>query len=222
MKLSKQTINILKNYAGINSNILIQTGSKLSTIAVMKNIMSTVDVEEKFPSEFGIFNLQEFLGVVGLMNDPEFEFDEKNKCMYIKEAGIKVKYTYASKDILTYPQKDIKFPNADVSLSLTADHFAQLQKAAGVIGVQDVAIVGNGKKILINILDKKNPSTNEYSLDVDAETDKEFVAYFKIENLKQIADDYDIDLSSKNIARFVGKENKVTYYIAMEPDSKFS
>jgi hypothetical protein len=222
MKLSKKTINVLKNFSGINSNILIQPGNKLSTIAVLKNIMASVDVDETFPSEFGIFNLQEFLGVIGLMNDPELEFDEKTHAITIKEGHIRVKYIWAARDVLTYPQKDIKFPDTDVEFSLTAEQLSQLKKASGIVGVPDIAFVGDGQKLYCTVIDRKNPSTNEFSLDVDTKTDKVFTAYFKIENFKQIEDDYDIQLSSKNIAKFTGRNEKIVYYVAMEPDSTFN
>lgn len=221
MRLSKQTLTILRNFANINANILIQQGKKISTIATAKNILAEAMVDEEFPMEFGIFNLPEFLGVIGLMNEPEFQFDDKKSFMMIKEGNSKVRYTYASKDILTYPTRELKFPPVDVKFTLGSEQLAQLQKAAGTLGVQDLAVVGDGKNIVINLLDKKNSSSNEYTMDMESPTSKSFTAYFKIDNFKQIADDYTVEISEKNISRFTGVNSKVTYLISMEPDSKF-
>lgn len=224
MKLSKQTLNALRNFASINANIFVPKGSKLSTIATAKNIMAEVQCEEVFPMDFGVFNLQEFLGVLGLMNNPDIEFDTKKNYMMISEGRTKIRYTFASPDILTYPMKDIKFPAPDIEFSVSGDLLSQLQKGAGAIGVQDVVFVGNGKNIVVNVVnavDKKSVSSNEYTIDLDIPTTLTFSAFFKIENFKLIDDDYKIELSSKNISRFTGLNSKIVYYIAMEPESKF-
>ena len=48
MKLSEKTVNLLKNFAGINQSILFKKGNKLRTMSVMKNILAEAEVEEEF------------------------------------------------------------------------------------------------------------------------------------------------------------------------------
>jgi predicted transposase YbfD/YdcC len=217
MKLSKPTLEILRNFASINANILIKKGNKLSTLAVAKNIMAEVTVDEKFTEEVGIFNLPELLGVVQMMGEPDIKLD--TKFMILSEGKSKLRYVYADPSILTFPQKDLKLPSEDISFDITAGQLLQIQKAAAALGVQDIAVVGDGENIVIQVTDKKNEGSNQYTVDLNATTDKEFTVYFKIENFKHISDDYAVAISSKNISRFVGSTVGVTYYVAVEQDS---
>lgn len=220
MKLSKQTLEILRNFSGINANILIKKGNKLSTLAVAKNIMAEVEVDETFDKEVGIFNLPELLGVVQMMGDPEIKLD--SKFMTLSEGKSKLRYVYADSSILTFPQKDIKMPSEDITFDMTSGQLMQIQKAAAALGVQDIAVVGDGTSIVIQVTDKKNDGSNQYTIDLNTETTKEFTVYFKIENFKHISDDYAVSISSKNISKFVGSSVGVTYYVAVEADSVWS
>ena len=71
MKLSKQTVAILKSMAGINSNIHVLPGDELVCVSPGKNIMFNAHVEEQFPTEFAIWDLTQFLGTHSLFNDPK-------------------------------------------------------------------------------------------------------------------------------------------------------
>jgi hypothetical protein len=198
---------------------LIKQGSELSTLAVAKNIMAKVKVKETFDKDFGLFNLNEFLGVLSLFDDPEVDLQES--FMIIKKGKNKVKYVYANPSILVYPQKDIKMPSVDVNITLTETALSQIQKSASVLGVPDVAFTVESGAVVAKVCDKKNPSSNAYTVDLDVPSTENFSAYFKVENLKVIPDDYSVEISAKNIARFTGKKIGVVYFIAAEQDSTF-
>lgn len=220
MKLEKGTLDILKNFATINTNILIKAGSELSTLAVAKNIMAKVKVKETFDRDFGLFNLNEFLGVISLFEDPDIDLQES--FMIIKKGKNKVKYVYANPTILVYPQKEIKMPSVNVELKLTETVIAQIQKSASILGVPDVAFTVEAGEVIAKVCDKKNPSSNAYTVDLEAaEIPAQFTAFFKVENLKMLPDDYKVEVSAKNIARFTGNKLGVVYYIAAEQDSSF-
>ena len=70
MKLSKQSIEILKNFNTINSNLHIVPGRDQVTVSPMKNIMVEAKFEEDFPVEFAIWDLSKFLGTLSLFEDP--------------------------------------------------------------------------------------------------------------------------------------------------------
>ena len=74
MKISDTTKSVLKNFADINQNLLVQPGQELKTISTMKNILAKAKIEEEFTSEFGIYDLSEFLGVLSLFKRPTFSF----------------------------------------------------------------------------------------------------------------------------------------------------
>mgnify|MGYP003344723016 CR=1 FL=1 len=131
MKLSKETLALLKNFAGINSNLLLKDGGKLSTISAQKNIMASASVTESLPSEFGIYDLNEFLGALSLFDDPELTFTDKFVTM--KEGAAHIKYYAADKSVLSYPQKDITFPSSDIDFNLPSATLTQIIRTASVL-----------------------------------------------------------------------------------------
>ena len=217
MKLSMETINILKNFAGINSNFVADAGSEIKTISEAKNILAKATIREEFPSAFGIYDLSEFLSVLGLFTTPELSFTDSH--IVIKEEGQRrqVKYSPSDREILTYPQKDINMPSADVEFVLTAANIADIKRAASTLGVSDIVISGDS----ISVCDLKNPSTNSYDINVDGiqlEDGQQIV--FNIANLRMIAGDYKISVSDKLISQFEQTSGEATYWIALEKSSK--
>jgi len=220
MKMSNKTLNLLKNYASINSNILVKPGNKIATISPVKNVMSEAIVEEDFDTEFGIWDLNKFLGVVSLFDKPEFAFDEKSVTIS-GTSGASVEYYYSEPSLLSVPTKSITMPEGVVSFKLTQKNFAELQKAASVLQVSDLAVRTDGDMLQLAVLDKNDVTSNCYTIDLgEVAGGKEFCFYFKVENLKMIEGDYNVDISNKNISQFSG--NDVVYWIALETDSKYN
>ena len=220
MKMSTKTLNLLKNYASINSNILVKPGNKIATISPVKNVMSEAIVEEDFDTEFGIWDLNKFLGVVSLFDKPEFAFDEKSVTIS-GTSGASVEYYYSEPSLLSVPTKSITMPEGVVSFKLTQKNFAELQKAASVLQVSDLAVRTDGDMLQLAVLDKNDVTSNCYTIDLgEVAGGKEFCFYFKVENLKMIEGDYNVSISEKNISQFSG--NDVVYWIALETDSKYN
>lgn len=219
MKLSKDTVALFKNFAGINSNLLLKEGNKIATISAQKNVMSDTTVTESFPSEFGIYDLNEFLGAMSLFEDPELDFSEKY--VTIKEGGASIKYFAADPSVLTSPQKAITFPEAEIEFTLTSTMLHMIQKTASVLRSNDLTVVGADGKIVIQVGDKKNATGNTYNAQVGS-TDKEFKVNLKVENLKMLPGDYLVSISSKKISRFKATSTELVYYVAVEADSSFS
>jgi hypothetical protein len=221
MNLSTDTLAILKNFSEINNNILFKPGSKLNTISAMKNILAEATITEKFDTEFGIYDLSEFLRAVELFDKPAVKVNGANYALISDEKSKQViKYFFADKSVLVAPQKGINMPDKTVAFTLKKDDFTKIQKAATTLNLPDIAIKGNGKVISFVATDKKNKSSNDYSLNV-GETDKEFTAYFKADNFKIISDDYDVAISKAKISHFINRSKPVQYWIALEPDSEF-
>jgi hypothetical protein len=216
MKLSKETVGLIKNFAGINSNLLLKSGNKLATISAQKNVMADAVVTETFP-DFGIYDLNEFLGAMSLFEDPELTFNEK--WVTIEQGGNSIKYFAADASVLTAPQKAITFPDAEIEFPMSANMLSMIQRTASVLRASDVSIVGDGSTIDVVVGDKKNATGNSYNSAVGA-TDKKFKVNLKVENLKMIPGDYQVSISSKKISRFKGAGDLV-YYVAVEADSTF-
>jgi len=216
MKLSKETLTLFKNFAGINSNLLLKQGNKLATISAQKNVMADATVSETFP-DFGIYDLNEFLGAMSLFEDPELDFSEKY--VTIKQNNMSIKYFAAEASVLTAPQKAITFPAAEIEFTMTAAMLNMIHKTASVLRASDVSIVGDGSKVTAVVGDKKNAAGNSFSEPV-GDTDKTFRVNLKVENLKMLPGDYTVSISSKKISRFKGAGDLV-YYVAVEADSTF-
>ena len=221
MNLSSDTVAVLKNFSDINQNILVKPGNKVQTISTMKNILAEAEVKEQFDSEFAIYDLPEFLRSIDLFSKPSLELNGGSYVKIAEENSKQnIKYFFADKSVIVAPTKTITMPDKFVSFAFKKNDFAKLMKAATTLNLVDVAVVGNGSKIHMVATDKKNKSSNEYSIDV-GDTDKTFKAYFKVENFKMISDDYDVAISSQKISHFINRNKKVQYWIALEPDSEF-
>jgi hypothetical protein len=221
MNLSTDTLAILKNFSEINNNILFKPGNKLNTISAMKNVLAEANITEKFDSEFGIYDLNEFLRAVELFDKPAIKINGVNYATISDEKSKQaIKYFFADKSTLVAPSKGINMPDKTVSFTLKKEDFAKVQKAATTLNLPDIAVKGNGKTISFVATDKKNKSSNDYSLNI-GETDKTFTAYFKSDNFKIISDDYDVAISKAKISHFINRSKPVQYWIALEPDSEF-
>jgi len=219
MNLSTDTVAVLKNFSDINQNILVKPGNKVQTISTMKNILAEAEVTEKFEEEFGIYDLPEFLRSVELFDKPELKFNGGSH-VNISQSKQSIKYFFADKSVLVSPTKGINMPDKFVTFTITKDNFARLMKGATTLNLPDIAVKGNGKVIKMIATDKKNKSSNEYSIEV-GETDQSFTGFFRTENFKQIVDDYDVAISKSKISHFVNRNKPVQYWIALEPDSEF-
>ena len=220
MKLSDSTLTVLKNFAGINNSILVKQGSKLRTISVAKNILAEADISENFPKDVAIYDLNQFLNGLSLHQDPNLDFSEESY-LTIREGKRRVKYFYADPQvIISPPEKEISLPTEDVCFQLESVTLEKLLKAAAVYQLPDLAAVGEAGVVKLVVRDKKNDTSNEFSVNV-GETDREFEFNFKMENIKIIKDSYDVVISSKLLAQFTNSSYNLTYYIALEPDSVF-
>jgi len=220
MKLSDNTITILKNFSNINQSILIKKGSQIKTISVLKNIYAVANVVEEFSKDFAIYDLNEFLNGLSLHQDPDLDFTN-DSYLTIKEGKRKVKYFYADPEVIVSPpEKNIDLPTEDVCFQLEHSQLDKLIKASAVYKLPDLSAVGEAGVIRLVVRDKNNDTSNEYSITV-GETDDTFVFNFKVENIKMIPGSYNVIISKKLSARFVNEKYNLKYFIALEPDFTF-
>ena len=220
MKLSEKTLTLLKNFSNINQSILFKQGSSLRTISVMKNILAEATIDEDLPTDFGIYDLGQFLNGLALHTRPELDFQNEGY-VYIKEGRMRSKYFFADpKVIVTPPEKEITLPSEDVSFTLSTDQLDKLLKAAGIYQLPDLTVVGKNGVVKIQVRDKKNDTSNDFAITV-GETDDSFEFNFKVENIKILPGTYDVVVSKKLLSRFTCQNYNLKYYIALEPDSTF-
>ena len=220
MKLSDKTLVILKNFAGINNSILVKRGDSLRTISLAKNILAEANINEEFPRDFAIYDLNQFLNGLGLHQDPELDFRE-DSFLSIREGKRRVKYFFADPQVITSPpEKTLTLPTEDVCFQLDSITLEKLLKAAAVYQLPDLSAIGEAGVVKLVVRDKKNDTSNEYAV-VVGETDKNFTFNFKVENIKIIPGAYDVVISSKLLSEFTNKQYNLKYFIALEPDSTF-
>ena len=219
MKLNQNTIDTLKNFAGINTNILIKEGDELSTISTMRNIFAKAKISDQFTKEFGIYDLNEFLSVLSGFNKPEVSLQDKNM-LITSEGSRKTKYWYSDPSVIVSPTKEVNMPEADVNFSLSSSNYKELLKMAAILKSPDLALVGTkGGDILLKVCDKKNDTSNTFEIIVGKDATADYTFYFKVENMKMMEGDYDVAVSSKSISHFKNKKSPIEYWIALEPDS---
>ena len=221
MKLSKETIEVLKNFSGINQSIVVKEGNKLKTVNSLKNILAHATVEEDFPKEFAIYDLTEFLGLLSSMSEPELTFNKSD--VTVSSGTRKVKYRYADTDYIVKPEKDIDMPESEIKFKLSEEVYVSLEKVATILQLHDICLKGCKKsgKILLCATNKKNDSSNDYSEEVGKGVTKNFNIVMKKENLKIIPGDYDVSISSKGISHFKNVNLNLEYWIALEPTSEY-
>lgn len=217
MKLSTKTINILKNFASINNSIVINEGNTISTMSTSRSIMGNATVDESFEKEFAIFDLSRLLSTVSLFKDPEINLNEN--FLTISEGNKKINYVYADPSVVVSPnKKKIQLPEVAVEFNLSSENLTDAMKALSVLGLPQIAIVGEEGKVKVQAVDTANPTGDVYSVDV-GDTDKVFKAVFLASNLKLIPEDYTVRVSSKGISNFEG--STVNYFVAVEKSSTF-
>ena len=220
MKLTNETINVLKNFSTINQNLVIKEGSSISTMSAMKNIVAKATVEEKFEKEFAIYDLNEFLSALSLFSNPNLDFNDDYVVMTEDGSnGKKLKYWYSDPSVVTSPTKEVTMPSSEIEFNLSSDTLSEVTKAAAVIGVPDM-VLESGE---LRVTDKKNDTANSYSTQVVQSNDEaeKYKFWFKVENLKLLQGSYDVQVSAKKISYFKNSNFDIEYFIALEPESSY-
>ena len=222
MKLSSDTVTVLRHFSDINQNILFRCGNKLKKMSTMKNIVAKAEIKEDIEQEFGVYDLPEFLRAIDSFQSPVIKFNGKTSMTINDEkSSLAARYAFADKETLVTPSKEIKMPDLSVCFQLKNSSYESLKKLFVNLNLPDLAIKGEDGKIKLVALDKKNSNSNQSSISVGV-ADTNFTAYIKTENLKLIPGDYDVVLSKQKIAHFVNNKAKVEYWIALEADSIFN
>ena len=222
MKFSPKTIDLLKNFSSINPGIYFTKGSTLRTMSPQKNILCEAVVDDEFPQDFGIHDLNNFLSVLSLNKDPEVEFSDKNAIIKFLGGRSKIDYRFTEKSMIVVPpEKNITLPSVDVSFSLSEEDLTWIQKTASVLRSPNVAVTSDGTNVSIVTFDVADNSAATNSLDIGVNSDKIYKLIFKTENLKVIPGEYSVEISSKGVSHFTNSKASIQYWIATEAGSTY-
>ena len=215
MKLSNDTREVLKNYSTINANLLVTSGNQIATMSQMKNIVSKATLPDTFETEFAIYDLNEFLSAMSLFDDPELDFGDSS--VKISQGGQSLNYFYSDPTVVTTPKSDITMPDPDAIFTLKQSVFNQVLKASSVLGVPDMVLdVNENGQMNLRVSDRKNDTSNSFSVEVGEGGTPNQKFFFKVENLKLLSGDYEVKVSSKGISNFKNVNKDVEYFIALE------
>lgn len=222
MELKESTLQVLKNFSTINLNLIVEPGNVVKTITEAKNVLAEATLEESFPVGFGIYDLNEFLSVVSLVDNPTLKFDENYVIISDSSGRSKSKYFFSDTEMLTAPSKAITMPSTDVNFTLDSETLSRLKRASSALGHTNVSITPSDGALELSIVDPQNTTSNTFSIMVDGEySEAKFNFVLNISNLKIVDGDYDVSISSKLISNFVNKSTAVQYWVAMEKSSTF-
>lgn len=216
---SKNTLTILKNFSSLNSNLLVNPGNVIKTITPSKTGMAIATVEENFDVEFGIWDLNKFLGVISLFGNSTFTFGDKSVKIQ-SGTGSVVNYYYSEPRLLSYPSKDVQMPSVNVTITLTEKNFSELQKAAAVMQLPDLSFRADGTDVVAMVSDLSDPTSNSYKVVVGSDHDgTDFLFNFKMENIKILPGDYTVNFAKNVVGEFVNKNISLKYWFAMEANT---
>jgi hypothetical protein len=224
MKLSSNTMNVLKNFATINEGIFVKPGNVIETISKQKNILAKAELTEQFDKEFGIHDLNNFLAQLTLSKDtsPEIEIEDKNIIIKSLSGRSSTKYRKASKEtILTPPDKKVNMDNSEINFTIQSPDFEWISRVASALGSPNIAFVSDGENLNVETYDLKDDSSHVNSTNLGKSQGKKYRMIFSSENLKLLPGEYSVIISSKGVGHFKNKNLPVEYWITTETGSKY-
>jgi hypothetical protein len=222
MELTENVQQVLKNFAGINPNIVIDQGNTIKTVSEGRNVLGKATLDVEFPSKIGIYDLNEFLSVLGLVDQPKLTFEETHVNVGDSTGRSKIRYFFTDPEHLTTANKDIVMPECEVIFNMGNDTLNKIKRASSALGHSDMSIRANNGSISLTVFDAGNPTSNTFTIDVDGKYESDqFNFIISIANLKLLPGDYQVSISSKLISHFKNATTNVEYWIALEKSSTY-
>lgn len=219
MKLSKETTEILKNFATINPSLIFQAGTIQRTVSPQKTVLAKANVTESFDKEFAIYDLTQFISTVSMFEDPDLKLGDDT--VTITNGKGRANIRFAKSDLIQAPpSKEINLPSAEISFALEAAALQSAIRAAGVLGLPELALLGRDGIAYLAALDSRNEGSNTFMYEV-GKAEANYRMIFKIDNLKLLNRDYEVRVSSKGISHFASKTGDIEYWVATEQGSKY-
>jgi len=217
VKLSKETLDILANYASINPSIVVSAGNQLRTISNAEHILSKYTCTEEFPKDFAIYDLSNFLNVITLFQDPTLDFTNDNY-VTIRSGSRYSKYYFSNPEITlkAAPNRDVKIPGFDVQFDVAENDIKALKKAANIFNLEDMAIASVEGKVVATVCDLEDETSNTYEQSFQGDATGDFSVNMKVENLVLLPGDYEVSIATAGISQWKNKIMDLVYYIALE------
>lgn len=221
MKISPDTLRLLKAFSAISDGLHVRPGSEISVLSRSKSVVAIAKVQETFEVEFAVDNLKQLLGILSVIG-PDGEVTITDKQFKVSGNGRRLSYTLTSPDFVVSPKgRAPALPSSDVEVTISSQALSEIVKASATLGLSDVSIATEGDRLVLKASDLKNPTASAYSIDLDEYSgDSQFSAVFKADTLEVVPDDYVVTVSKAGLARWTSQSAGVTYFIALDKDSR--
>ena len=215
MKLSENTLAVLKNFASINSGVVLSAGTAQRTISPEKSILVEATIDDDIPTQFGIYDLNQFLGNLTTLRNPELTFSKEG--VVLDDGELSFEYRACSANlIITPPEKELVLKSVDVKFSLPNETLQKLIKVATMNGLPNLSVVGKNGSLLLKIHERANDTSNSGTIQIGEYAGQDFTASFKTDNLKLLPNDYNVEIQKGAFAKFENANNTLKYFIALE------
>lgn len=225
MKISNKTLSLLQSFAQISSNLLVKPGKKLATRNAVNSIQARAVVEETFPQQFAIYDLNQLLSLISVSQNPDIDFGDKSLTIRSENGG-EIEYFYADESLVTAPNENPPQLEDVYAFKLTASDIQTIVKTASIVSATMLNIVSEKGKVTLSINDPKNSTSHSYKKPL-GDSSVSFNVKMAIDSFKVVADEYNV-----RVAHAVAKTGKVlvfffestssdlTYLIAADSTSK--
>jgi hypothetical protein len=220
MKLNDRTLSVMKNFASINSGVVIRKGIVQRTISPEQTILVEAHFEDDFPETFGIYDLNQFLGNITTLNNPDLTFT--SEVVKMNDGEIELSYHACSTNLIISPPegKDLVMKNPDLSFSLSQSSLNKILKIGAMNNLPNISIVGDKNGLYVKSHELKNDTSNFANMRISDHNGEDFTVTFKTENLRLIPDNYNIDIKIGGFSCWTNSNNTLKYFIAMEKGNK--
>ena len=215
MNLSENTLAVLKNFSTINSGVVLNSGKTQKTISPEKSILVEATLEDNIPSQFGIYDLNQFLGNLTTLRNPELSFNKDT--VTLDDGELSFDYRACSANlIITPPEKELVLKSVDVTFALPNDTLQKLLKVATMNSLPNLSVVGKNGELLLKIHERANDTSNSGTIKIGEYAGQDFTASFKTDNLKLLPNDYNVEIQKGAFAKFENAAKTLKYFIALE------
>lgn len=223
MKFSEKSIEVIKNFSTINQGIIFKEGNTLKTVSPQKNVLAVAELEDDIEKEFAIHDLNNFLTVASTSDSGEFLFDDSQHIIITSESGMgELRYRFSSSNmIVAPPEKDIQFPTPEINIDIPAKSLEAIFRTAGIINTPHIGFISDGENVYATAFDAVGAKNHQYKLNLGKGNGDAYECHFKLENLKVIPGDYELNISSKGVSHWKNKNRPIEYWVTLEPGSKY-
>ena len=210
MKLTAKTLSLLQNFGAINQGIIIKEGKRLRTLSVLENIYAESDIDVEFPREFGIYDLNELLATISLLDSPELEF--KSDHVLITSGSTKIKYYYSSPSlIVSPPDKDLTLQDKVATLTLSKQNLSRILKAGAALKLKELKFTNSGVVVFVT-----KGGDNQVAIGIDVDGDIQGTPTIKIDNMRMLEDDYTVNVYERAVEFISQHDSSLRYVVTVE------